>query len=291
MEDMSENLLQDSNLRYRNLLTKDEIPEWCQDNEYIIKGYRKCEMDYKYYLKSIFQFHNETLNIWTHLIGALLFIGLGIYTFSNHIVTNYWGDFIAIGVFLFTVIFCFSASFIMHCWYPMSEETCNCLLKADYFGISLLILGSYGPFIYYAFYCQESIQWIYYIIVNILGLITIILTWLPVFHLPKYRGYRALSFALFISSVVCPIIHRIVLSPKNQNDFAIELEYYVLSLFLYLIGGFFFVKRYPENNYQNNCTMHFSSHKIFHFFTILGALVTYIGIIRTHKVSKNITCG
>lgn len=291
MGDISENLLTNNSEQFKKLLSSEEIPEWCQDNEYIIKGYRKCEMGYIYYLKSIFQLHNETFNIWTHLLGALLFIGLTIYTFGYHIVSNYWGDFIAIGVFLFTVIFCFSTSFIMHCLYPMSEETCNCLLKADYFGISLLILGSYGPFIYYAFYCQENIQWIYYIIVNILGLITIILSCLPKFHLPKYRGYRALSFSLFISSVICPIIHRISLSPNNQDDFAIELEYYVLSLFFYLIGGFFFIRQYPENNCQNNCTIHLSSHKIFHLFTVFGAMVTYIGIIKTHEASKNIICG
>ena len=31
---------------------------------------------------SLFQWHNETLNIWTHLIGCVLFVGLIIY-FSN----------------------------------------------------------------------------------------------------------------------------------------------------------------------------------------------------------------
>ena len=61
---------------------------------------------------------------------------------------------------------CFNEAFLIlpDFMYDLSEK------------ISLLILGSYGPFIYYAFYCQENIQWIYYIIVNILGLITIILT-------------------------------------------------------------------------------------------------------------------
>ena len=40
------------------------------------------------------------------------------------------------------------------------------LMRLDYFGISLLILGSYGPFIYYAFYCQQHIQWAYYLVIN-----------------------------------------------------------------------------------------------------------------------------
>ena len=121
------------------LLIHENIPSWCQDNEYILNGYRECDRNFKFYFKSIFQLHNETLNIWTHLTGALLFIFLGIYTYSEHLMDSYWGDLVAISIFLFTVIFCFTASFIMHCWYPMSENTCNCLLKADYFGISLLI--------------------------------------------------------------------------------------------------------------------------------------------------------
>jgi predicted membrane channel-forming protein YqfA (hemolysin III family) len=48
------------------------------DNEYIKTGYR---VYYSYVdnWRSLFMLHNETGNIWTHLIGFFMFIGLMVY--------------------------------------------------------------------------------------------------------------------------------------------------------------------------------------------------------------------
>lgn len=45
------------------------LPAWLRDNEYIVHGYR---VDWSVWdsIKSIWRVHNETGNIWTHLIGA-----------------------------------------------------------------------------------------------------------------------------------------------------------------------------------------------------------------------------
>ncbi|XP_010446637.1 PREDICTED: heptahelical transmembrane protein 4 [Camelina sativa] len=55
------------------------LPAYLRDNEYIIGHYR-CEWPIKQILLSIFTIHNETLNVWTHLIGFFLFLALTIYT-------------------------------------------------------------------------------------------------------------------------------------------------------------------------------------------------------------------
>ena len=46
------------------------LPKELQDNEYITTGYRG-EMGFLDSVKSLFGLHNETGNIWTHLIGIL----------------------------------------------------------------------------------------------------------------------------------------------------------------------------------------------------------------------------
>jgi predicted membrane channel-forming protein YqfA (hemolysin III family) len=33
-------------------------------------------------LKSIFALHNETINIWSHLLGFIFFAGLGVHAFN-----------------------------------------------------------------------------------------------------------------------------------------------------------------------------------------------------------------
>jgi adiponectin receptor len=277
------------------LHSHDEIPDWYKDNEFIKEGYRKWEMKTSYYTKSIVSCppHNETFNIWTHLVGTLAFIGLMIYSNATHLIEAPYGDKVAVDIFLTSVILCFALSTLMHIYYPCSEKKCKQLLKMDYIGISCLILGSYGPFVYFAFYCEPLFQWIYYTVINILGIAVIVLTFSDFFHKSEYRAYRALTFVLFVGSVIVPIVHRFVLDTGEtyQLEFDKEVKYSFFSCIFYGMGAFIFAKRIPERWYSKHfCHIYLSSHKIFHVLTILGALTTYYGMLQTHKIARTIEC-
>lgn len=57
------------------------IPNWAKKNAniYLKTGYRINFHSFKLSVKSLFMRHNELLNVWTHLIGAIMFIGLLIF--------------------------------------------------------------------------------------------------------------------------------------------------------------------------------------------------------------------
>ncbi|PKA50423.1 hypothetical protein AXF42_Ash013512 [Apostasia shenzhenica] len=55
------------------------LPNYLKDNEYIL-GYYRSEWPLKQILFSTFTIHNETLNVWTHLVGFFLFLALTVYT-------------------------------------------------------------------------------------------------------------------------------------------------------------------------------------------------------------------
>eukprot|EP00826_Nyctotherus_ovalis_P004887 TRINITY_DN11085_c0_g2_i1.p3 TRINITY_DN11085_c0_g2~~TRINITY_DN11085_c0_g2_i1.p3 ORF type:complete len:133 (-),score=26.18 TRINITY_DN11085_c0_g2_i1:1031-1429(-) len=51
-----------------------EAPKHSQDNEYILRGYRVNFNTTKRILKSLFMLHNESMNVWSHLAGMIVFI-------------------------------------------------------------------------------------------------------------------------------------------------------------------------------------------------------------------------
>ena len=66
--------------KHKKICNIHETPQHLIDNDHIKKGYRVNFNSFCCLLKSLFQWHNETINVWTHLIGAILIILLVIYT-------------------------------------------------------------------------------------------------------------------------------------------------------------------------------------------------------------------
>ncbi|CAG05993.1 unnamed protein product, partial [Tetraodon nigroviridis] len=50
-----------------------EVPHYFRER-YISTGYRPLHRTWRYYLLSVFERHNETVNIWTHLLAFLVFL-------------------------------------------------------------------------------------------------------------------------------------------------------------------------------------------------------------------------
>ncbi|KAH9618396.1 hypothetical protein KSS87_021411 [Heliosperma pusillum] len=67
----------------RRLVKYEELPEFLKDNEYILDYYR-CEWPLKDTFLSVFSWHNETLNIWTHLGGFIIFATMAVATLMEN---------------------------------------------------------------------------------------------------------------------------------------------------------------------------------------------------------------
>lgn len=68
--------------------TYHEAPHYVRDNVHIFGGYRINYNTPWKILKSLFMMHNETLNIWTHLFGAIvvmIVIGYAVYFINPEI--------------------------------------------------------------------------------------------------------------------------------------------------------------------------------------------------------------
>jgi predicted membrane channel-forming protein YqfA (hemolysin III family) len=72
---------------HRKLLDHAEVPLWQQD-KYILRGYRPLSNSYLLSLRSLAYLHNQSVNIYTHLIGFLLF-GITAYAFQEPLLSRY----------------------------------------------------------------------------------------------------------------------------------------------------------------------------------------------------------
>uniref|UniRef100_A0A452GJE0 Adiponectin receptor 1 n=1 Tax=Gopherus agassizii TaxID=38772 RepID=A0A452GJE0_9SAUR len=171
----------------------DVLPDWLKDNDFLLHGHRPPMPSFRACFRSIFRLHTETGNIWTHLIGFLFFLILGIgYLFSPNV--NYVApvqERVVFGMFFLGATLCLCFSWLFHTVYCHSERVSRTFSKLDYSGITLLIVGSFVPWLYYSFYCSPQPQLIYLIIVCALGVTAITVSQSDHFSTPQYRAVRA----------------------------------------------------------------------------------------------------
>lgn len=65
----------------KRLLLIEELPKDRQENQYVLSGYRFYR-NTKDCLRSMFKLHNETMNIWSHLLGFFFFSYLSVSVFQ-----------------------------------------------------------------------------------------------------------------------------------------------------------------------------------------------------------------
>lgn len=150
------------------LLAWDELPDWRRDNAFITTGYRPTSNSYRNSFASVFSVHNESVNIWTHLLGAIVFVGLGLtalYLFEAAIAPRYATatstDVLVLGCFFGGAFLCLGMSATYHALCNHSPTVAKWGNKLDYSGIVFLIVGSYMPALYYGFYCLPHLMEVY----------------------------------------------------------------------------------------------------------------------------------
>ncbi|RUS25486.1 hypothetical protein BC938DRAFT_472082 [Jimgerdemannia flammicorona] len=121
----------------------EELPHWMQDNIFIHTGYRPENFSYVKCLKSLFYLHNEWVNIWSHLLGAIGFIILLFVTyyvvFQPLSETLRWTDIAVFYAFLAGAITCLGLSASFHTYMCHSEGASAMWNRCDYVGIRLVL--------------------------------------------------------------------------------------------------------------------------------------------------------
>lgn len=138
----------------------DQLEPWRRDNAYILSGYRTTSNSYWRSFLSLGYLHNESVNIWSHLLGAFGFTVAGAFLHSvvaPRYETASGADLLVWSCFFAGAFLCLGMSATYHAISNHSPDVARLGNKLDYSGIVFLIVGSYVPAIYYGFCCSPTL--------------------------------------------------------------------------------------------------------------------------------------
>lgn len=151
------------------LLTFDQMPDWLQDNAHIRHFYRPLTPSAGECFRSLFYLHNETMNIYTHLLPAIVTLALE-FVSDQLLVARYprisAADRLVFSFHLLAIMTCMGLSGTYHILTCHSHEIYHTWSKIDYCGIMVLIWGSFISGLYFGLYCERTMQYTYWTMVG-----------------------------------------------------------------------------------------------------------------------------
>lgn len=256
------------------------LPEWLKDNDYLLHGHRPPMPSFRACFGSIFRIHTETGNIWTHLLGLILFLCLGTLTMlrPNMYFMAPLQEKVVFGMFFLGAVLCLSFSWLFHTVYCHSEKVSRTFSKLDYSGIALLIMGSFVPWLYYSFYCSPQPRLIYLTIVCVLGIAAIIVAQWDRFSTPRHRPTRAGVFMGLGLSGIVPTMHFTIEEGFVKATTVGQMGWFYLMGAMYITGAGLYAARIPERYFPGKCDIWFHSHQIFHVLVVAAAFIHFYGV-------------
>lgn len=229
------------------------------------RGYR-CKLSFKECLLSIFRYHNETGNIWSHLIGAIIFASTSLLWMTGNITlheTNAFSWFI-----LYTCFMCYTfiGSVIYHTFYCHSPHMMVWVLRVDYSGISAAIAGSQLFPIFLAYSCAPFWQTLYASSCSILGLVGVVCSFFPFFHSNHFQYFRLGVYSGTALSGFVPLFHSYFIDSDSTNllwDMDI-MKFLLLEYSIWIFGVFLYATKIPEKYFPGKFDYWFNSHQLFH---------------------------
>lgn len=272
-----------------DLLRYDQIPEWQQDNEYILSGYRSTSGSLQKSLSSVFAMHNETVSINSHLIGSALFYALPFYFGKTAYVRSAEAkpqDYTVFTIYFINVATCFLLSSICHIIWNHSPNYASFGNKLDYLGIILLMWGASIPSIYYGLYCNPVLQKFYWLLMTAVAITCAVFTCTPRFCSPRFRAYRAAMYSVLGLTGVLFATHGVLLHGWNEQAERMSLKWMMLMAILNFLGAGMYTARIPEKHFPFTFDIIGGSHQIFHFMVIFAGLAHYVGLLKAFDYTR-----
>lgn len=290
--DLSQSIQKALQSAANRLLTFEELPKPWQENPYITRGYRFCS-DYKACVCSVVSVHNETCNIWTHVVGFFVMLGFAFWHWPSTVAwsTADFTDKLIMLIFLVAACKCLAFSAIWHTFSGISRLSAKKgFACADYTGITLLITASILTTEYAALYCQTTARNAYMFITFLCGIGGVRMTWQPDFDMPHSRFKRIAFFVGFAVAGALGFFHAAFYRGLSNTFWF----YYPItkSIGSYLLGVVAYGLLFPEKYFTNNKILAYvgMSHNLWHICVFGGIYYHYLATVHFLQNASAFSC-
>lgn len=241
---------------------------------YILSGYRPMGQAWKCYFLSTFQWHNELMNVWTHLLAAPVLLLRCWALLSGNGRTLLDVSALPLALYLLSTLTYLACSVAAHLLQSHSELAHYSLFFLDYVGVAVY---QYGCALAHYFYCSDA-AWRDMGVGAVFLPGAALLAWLSCtcccFAKAHYRRPyplrrkicqlipTSLAFLLDVS----PVVHRLVTGNWEQDS---ALPFHAGQVAFFLLAAFFFSHPFPECFLSGHCDIIGHAHQVFHLFLVL----------------------
>ncbi|KAF2149646.1 Hly-III related protein [Myriangium duriaei CBS 260.36] len=254
-------------------------------SQFIHSGYRPPASTIKECYRTWSYLHNETVNIFSHVAGSLLFFVLPFVVLSQQVPPRWsiatYADRVVCCIYFVGVAICFALSTVFHTLLCHQDRRLMTLgMQLDFQGVLLLMWGATVPLIYYGFVCDPHLRWVYWSLQTISALGTSAFTLQPGFNDPSLKLLRAKTFGAFALSSLIPIVHAIARYGWHVQVRRMRLYWVLTTLTFNITGATAYAFKFPEAIFPRKFDLFGSSHQILHIAVIFAGVAHMFGILQ-----------
>ena len=268
----------------------DTLPSWLRHNKYLIHGHRPPMPSFSKCFGTMFRLHTETWNIWTHLVGVVIFcvLALCVYVFRMSKIGELpWEEQLITSVFFLGAITCLCLSFLFHTFSNHSENVARLFCRLDYCGITANITCSCIPCYYFSFYCATFSRYLHIVVLIVLCAFCLVFCLLKRFATQEFRIVRTIMFISFGFYSFIPGLQIVIQYGFSYANTAYALSGLIQMASVYVSGAGLYAARIPERFFPGKFDIWASSHQLFHICGVIATCIHYdvINNMVSHRLS------
>ncbi|KAI3437658.1 hypothetical protein D9Q98_000108 [Chlorella vulgaris] len=259
-----------------------EAPAALRFNSHIRSGYR-AGYSYSDCCRSMLSWHNETGNIWSHLLPALLLLSL----LAGGQLQAWQGASVAFAANVGSIAACFLGSVLYHTFMAHHHQH-DKWLKLDVCGILLVLVGGGHMVMWWGLYCHPTMRGIFVLLYYGCGAACV---WAAL-HATTAAG-RGVPMLGLLALRLTAFATRAVLEPPS-----VALQHYAVMEVCSLVGGLLNVLRIPERWLQPKdpgCAAPLdyllNSHQIMHLLVAVAMWQLHLGATADYHTVSALLAG